>query len=118
MFYTYNQNNSGGRFVFDKTAGITHYVIIEANSPAKADARAMEIGLYFDGCSTGDDCSCCGDRWYTQYGDGDAEPSLYGEPIQNTTPTMLWMDPKPEAVIHYADGRIEWVTKWKEKDGQ
>lgn len=37
MFYTFNQNNSGGSFDFDKARGITHYVIIEANSVEHAN---------------------------------------------------------------------------------
>ena len=57
MFYTYRQNNSGGTFVYDESAGISVNVIIEANSREQAKRRAEQIGLYFDGQM---DCDCCG----------------------------------------------------------
>jgi hypothetical protein len=62
MYYKYTQNNSGGSFITNDKVAET--VIIEAHSPLEANAIAEEIGIYFDGCATGEDCSCCGDRWY------------------------------------------------------
>jgi len=60
-FYEFNQNNSGGSFtVNDK---VCHRVIIQAHSPSEARQKALDIGIYFDGCALGLDCSCCGDRW-------------------------------------------------------
>lgn len=47
MFYTYNQNNSGGFFKITKK--IKHYVIIEADSAKEANKKAEHIGIYFDG---------------------------------------------------------------------
>lgn len=41
-FYTFVQNNSGGRFVFDEHKGIGHYVIIEATSQDDAASRALQ----------------------------------------------------------------------------
>lgn len=75
MFYTYNQNNSGGHFAYDEKDGISHYVIIEATDPDHANARARKIGLYFGGDG---DCSCCGDRWNeaSSY-DGHETPQIY-----------------------------------------
>ena len=49
MFYHYSQNNSGGSFDFDQEEGITHHVVIEAESAYLADRRAESIGLYFGG---------------------------------------------------------------------
>jgi hypothetical protein len=112
MFYTFGQNNSGGSFVFDYSRGITHFVIIEADSESEAMERAERIGLYFNGCSNGIDCSCCGDRWYSPDGPT-TEPSIYGEVIE---PGDVWKDKGglslkwidgPEAYIHYLDGHFE-----------
>lgn len=61
--YHFHQNNSGGWFVTIPERGIGENVFIEAPRAAIANARAEEIGLYFNGCHSGEDCSCCGDRW-------------------------------------------------------
>jgi len=72
-YFTFNQNNSGGEFIGPRS------VIIEADSADEANARAHEYDVYFDGCSTGHDCPCCGDRWSRVY-DNDAtdKPEIYG----------------------------------------
>lgn len=62
MFYEFQQNNSGGSFTISEKDGIGQIVIIEAKDYREANERAEEIGLYFDGCYKGLDCSCCGDR--------------------------------------------------------
>lgn len=112
MFYTYNQNNSGGRFTVNKSVG--QYVIIEADSPSQADdAAEVRAGIYFDGCDNGRDCNCCGDRWYRQYSeDGTKEPMIYDKTIEE-----FKKDPglglfRSEMVIHiyYQDGRHEKVA--------
>ena len=77
MFYLYNQNNSGGGF--DSDDSVCHYVIIEANNAEQANDKAKSIGIYFDGCETGMDCPCCGDRWSEAWGDGMDEPLIYGK---------------------------------------
>ena len=112
-FFHYSQNNSGGRFVFDEGRGITHHVIVEAVNADDANHRAEEIGLYFDGLG---DCTCCGDRWYSQWDDKDGNevPSIYGEPVASGISLVAWMPPGKETVVHYLDGRKEWfgiVTK-------
>lgn len=82
-WFTYRQNNSGGFF-----AGPV-YVFVEADSHYEANERAEEEGpIYFDGVSSGNDCSCCGNRWdrCDSY-DATELPELYGEtqiPIENT----------------------------------
>jgi hypothetical protein len=64
-WYEYGQNNSGGRF--HVTDRVSHKVYVEARSPDEANRRAQDLaGIYFDGCADGRDCSCCGDRWYSQ----------------------------------------------------
>lgn len=119
MFFTYNQNNSGGGWDFDPAAGISHFVIIEANSNDEADRLAEEKGLYFDGCRAGRDCSCCGDRWYRQYSDDGTEvPEIYGQKVGDITSTknmmkaldddtkvFHWVD-GPQGYIHYKNGAI------------
>ena len=65
-FFHFSQNNSGGSF--DINDRVTVSVYIEALNADDANDRAERIGIYFNGCSTGQDCSCCGDRWYSAYG--------------------------------------------------
>jgi hypothetical protein len=118
MFYEFRQNNSGGHFDEDTNAGISAWVIVEADSLGEAEARAESIGLYFDGVEKGYDCECCGDRWYSASwsGDGTVEPEVYGRRIEDgrVSPAedkgyftdYKWMK-GPEGYIHYKDGRIE-----------
>jgi hypothetical protein len=61
-FYEISQNNSGGSHVVDDK--VCHRLFIEANSAEEATRIAEDLGCYWDGCSNGRDCSCCGDRWY------------------------------------------------------
>lgn len=114
MFYTFNQNNSGGSFIFDKENGITHFVIVEGDSVQDIIARAERIGIYFNGVDDGIDCPCCGDSWDEPWSDDrlDEEPTIYGmTPKQYLVAgdPILWMKPNPEICIHYADGTKEWV---------
>lgn len=61
-FFYFSQNNSGG--VFLELEGDFCDLIVEAADADEANAIAESVGVYFDGCYTGDDCECCGDRWY------------------------------------------------------
>ena len=78
-YFTYRQNNSGGVF-----CGPAINVIIKAKNAKKANKKAKEAGLYFDGCRKGRDCSCCGDRWYEAWENetGDETPNIYGTPVE------------------------------------
>lgn len=107
MFYHYDQNNSGGSFDFTK-GQISVHVIIEASSPRVADARAEDLGIYFDGCEGGRDCHCCGDRWSpASNGDATKTPMIYGQDVSGGVYTgSSWMGGKPEGYIHYLDGRV------------
>lgn len=107
MFYTYSQNNSGGGFDIDEHVTIT--VIIEADSADEADAKAEEIGIYFDGCDSEIDCPCCGDRWYRAYGEGDEKPSIYGTPIEENADSRYsrsrWAEGgQPRTYVYMKDG--------------
>lgn len=114
-FWTFSQINSGGSFDYQPNDGITHYVIIEATSAIHAMQRAMDIGLYFNGCESGMDCSCCGDRWSEPYGDGKEIPSVYGDPAETYVNKygfgMYSLFKKGEICIHYLDGRKKWHAK-------
>ena len=103
-FYTYNQNNSGGRYQLDEYSGIAEYVIIEANNAKQANAIATSIGIYFNGVEEGNDCSCCGDRWYTaeEY-DATEIPSIYSDPVE----THKGMFSSYSSAVHYLNGEIK-----------
>ena len=106
MFYTYEQNNSGGRFATDEKAGIGTTVIVEAISAMHANTRAVNIGLYFNGCDEGIDCNCCGDRWSVAYEDeGSAIPSTYGTSVYEAFKGSY----REDCYIHRLDGTIEHV---------
>lgn len=115
-FFHFSQNNSGGSFDFSESEGITHHVVIEARDAADANVLAVQKSLYFDGCDTGQDCSCCGDRWYRQgeYRDeaGDDKPTVYGHVLgEKSEPGGHgWMQEGREVAVHYLDGRIEWFN--------
>lgn len=104
MFYTFHQNNSGGSF--EETATVSVVTIVEARTADLANAVAQSIGIYFYGCFSGIDCTCCGDRWSQTYeAAGRDVPCLYGKPI--TECEASFFDKK--AIVHYADGRVETV---------
>lgn len=112
QWFEFYQNNSGGSFDYDEEQGITHFVIIEAESRDKAIDRAEEIGLYFDGCDAGMDCDCCGDRWYRGFGEGSEYPTVYGQDIRKDGGFVDswdgWMKEGREVAIHPLNGLIEW----------
>ena len=96
-FFDFRQNNSGGSFT-----GPAVYVVVEAENATDANKRAENVGLYFYGCSTGLDCPCCGDRWYSQWYKevGDDVPSVYGKPV-------VFGDGGGVLVV-YSDGTQKW----------
>ena len=101
-FYYYDQNNSGGSF--DKDFG--YGIIIEAETAEKADEKAEEIGLYFDGCEDGLDCPCCGDRWSRAIERfGYDEPSMYTTKHNRNGEVYLSWD--MAVTIYYANGTEE-----------
>lgn len=103
-FYSFSQNNSGGSFSKSETDGISEYVIIEAENAKKANDRAEEIGIYFNGCNEGVDCDCCGDRWYSvDESDGEETPSIYGESIEKAEKSTF----RESCFVHYLDGTFK-----------
>lgn len=111
-FFTFSQNNSGGRFEHDKEAGIGHFVIVEALNSKDACDRAESIGLYFNGCDTGQDCECCGDRWYEPYGEGSETPNIYNADVSSGVYEAEWLWDVP-SYIHYMDGTVKEVIEKK-----
>lgn len=97
-FYTFNQNNPGGRLHVNNH--LDCYVIIEANTLEEAIYIAKCIGIYFNGVDEGRDCECCSDRWY--HPDAYDQPSVYGEDVFNN----LRFFKNEEIVIHYLNGTI------------
>jgi hypothetical protein len=91
MFYTYRQNNSGGHFIGPV------YVCVECDSTNEADEIAQNHGVYFNGCSNGQDCDCCGDRWSRAWDDLTEQPEVYGEFLPDQLETYI---------IVYKDGRV------------
>lgn len=126
-YYTFDQNNSGGRFHVNHNTGITHYVIIEAANAKAANSRAEDIGIYFNGCENNQDCSCCGDRWQrTTEQDGTESPEIFGQPAEKyksdielfSSDTAISygkqdIDKEKKALksvaIHYLSGEIKWI---------
>lgn len=108
MFFSYSQNNTGGSFVVDDN--VAHYVVIEANNYREANSKAEDIGLYWDGCSDGTDCSCCGDRWYklNKNNIGDPVPSLFGRPIEDSD---IGGNFNKEVRLHLANGQVVKVSR-------
>lgn len=88
-WYRFRQNNSGGTF---QPPAIV--VNIEARSAYEANARAIFLGICFDGCAQGVDCDCCGDRWYPA-NEADAESS---EPTEEVHYINWATDDVPAAV--------------------
>lgn len=113
MFFTYHQNNSGGGFDHDTEKGIGYYVIIEANDSDESDRIAENIGLYFNGCDSGMDCECCGDRWGSAWEQTEV-PSIYGEDVSSGEyADSMW---GIGSYIHYKDGRIVKIRSIKNVD--
>jgi hypothetical protein len=100
-FFHFSQNNSGGSFDINET--VAHHVIIEAHSAKEANARAEDVDIYFNGCDTGADCNCCGDRWYQAYGDGDKTPLIYDKDPA-TYEDMFTKPGQPICHVYHLDG--------------
>lgn len=81
MFFTFDQNNSDGKFHINNTLAVS--MIMEANSAQEANSYAEGIGLYFNGSITGIDCKMGGDRWSAQWVNepGTEEPVIDEIPV-------------------------------------
>lgn len=110
--YNFNQNNSGGSFDID--ADVTYDVLVEASNYNEANSIAEELGIYFFGCSSGMDCSCCGDRWSPAYDDEVDDYSVYEfedkesaiSHFKNKLKEMF----RTECIIYFKDGTKERIA--------
>jgi hypothetical protein len=107
-FYEWKQNNSGGRFFVDEN--LSNRVVIEADTYYKAEAKAFDLGIYYDGVEEGHDCECCGDRWYggEELKDKDLQGYTLDEYLQDLADKYGWED--PDIIVHYADGTKKTFT--------
>lgn len=62
MIVEYYQNNSGGEFHVHEDVTLTMLIVADSVDEANVFAE-RHTGIYFQGCSLGIDCGCCGDRW-------------------------------------------------------
>lgn len=99
-FFNFSQNNSGGSFHVDDERGIGPELWIEATDYHHANARAEQIGLYWDGVDAGIDCSCCGDRWHPAWDPYQGLPSPAPDPEYD----FWWHD---TIYVHRLDGSVE-----------
>ncbi len=107
MFYLYDQNNSGGSFITDSS--VCEFVFIEAMDADQANSRAEDIGIYFNGVDLGEDCDCCGDRWYpVSESDAIESPEVYGQSLVKA-PTSFF---RTQAYV-YADDKTKTVYTFK-----
>ena len=103
MFYTFGRNNSGGSFVRDND--VSHWVIVEADSPNEANEIAESIGIYFNGVEDDRDCECCGDRWSALWDDeqGKNEPMVYDTPVADYNDSFTPVG-EVYAIVYYKGG--------------
>lgn len=117
-FYEYSQNNSGGTFMVDDS--VCHRMFIEADSIKEANSVAEDLGVYFNGCDEGMDCSCCGDRWYEPYDTVKLEEiNEKGYEVSVYSSSSLEKDAEDGWVNKYGSYELiklpEWETKYSLK---
>jgi len=120
LWFEFDQNNSGGHFDVDEK--VCHRVFIQEKSREAAIDKAMELGIYFDGCSTGRDCSCCGDRWHQPWNDdGIKFPLNWGKEFtfKNIVSYAQFLADKygwttPDTRIYFKNGKVKEIFSKKE----
>jgi hypothetical protein len=104
--FNFNQNNSGGSFVTDEN--VTYDTLFESKTSKGANKKAKEVGIYFNGCEEGYDCSCCGDRWSKAYHDTPDNYSVFEFPDKESAIAYFEKEEKgmfrTEKIIHFKDG--------------
>jgi hypothetical protein len=102
-WFLWDQNNSGGSFVEDEH--LTTRVFIQAETGAKAEAKAFDFGVYYNGVEDGLDCDCCGDRWYSPEEVSLPKAETIEEYAQYLVDNYGWCS--PDARLFYADGSVK-----------
>lgn len=66
-WYRFSQNNSGGKFLIDPLTGVGRFVFVEAPTLETAIAYFKQLSpdITKHDFVEGRDCSCCGDRWFS-----------------------------------------------------
>lgn len=99
-YYMWSQNDTGGSFITN--GDLSSFVVIEAETLAQAEEKALNLGIYYDGVEDGHDCSCCGDRWYgcdlVELEDGDTIEDY----LQRNEDKYSWHGTM--TILHLADG--------------
>ena len=100
-WFNFNQNNSGGSFITNDS--VCHRVFIEATDEGEATDKALSLGVYFNGVDEGEDCECCGGRWYEPY---DPVELLPEHTIEQYAQLLAdkWGWTEPDAYLYRADG--------------
>ena len=99
-WYVLRQNNSRGKWIGPLVLGV------EADGEDKAAEIASRHGVYFNGCETGADCPCCGDRWSLPFEVAD-EPMTYDQPVRTRKYSLVMYRGLVPYVLVHADGRVE-----------
>ncbi len=97
LWFYFDQNNSGGRFVQDENVG--EGVLVQDFSAEKAIERAREF------MDNSDSCPCCGDRWSPEYvkdEDGTRDPLIYDKPLSEWKP----FHHNGYCVLHHFGGKV------------
>jgi hypothetical protein len=104
MFYTYDQNNSGGYFI--ENDDVREYLIIEADSVSEANDKMYDITEDYS-----EFCECCGERWDEFWGEeGKDEPMIYSTPVNEVEKGMF----RNSCIIYYKNGDKK-IVEFKEK---
>lgn len=90
MYYSFDQNNSGGYCLFNEKDGISDCIVVEAYSESQANDLFDKIVENYSSY-----CPCCGERWY---GIGMESESINGLELETYTRPVF---------IHYLDGSIK-----------
>ena len=117
-WFCFYQNNSGGYW-----KGPARFVLVETDTEDAACEKAEEVGVYFDGCETGDDCHCCGDRWSRFMVKPLDHPTVCGKNVLEDLPDPFLWDAgrsigiaEPLVLLVYANGeKKELFAKGKDK---
>lgn len=108
MFYQFRQNNSGGSYDIDDD--ISSNVVVEGVDSDDCYQRAQKIGIYFDGVLKGQDCDCCGDRWY---GGDEITFSLDHANEVLTQDYSTFRFDHNVTVIHYLNGDRKYIVNFE-----
>lgn len=105
MFYTYDQNNSGGYFI--ENDDVREYLIIEADSVDEANDKMYDVTEDYS-----EFCTCCGARWSSFWGEeGKEEPMIYDIPVNDVVKEMF----TNSCIIYYKNGDKKIVEFKKRK---